>query len=152
MCVGLGACIRCLGQQVVDAPLGWEPVIQRLRRGPVHLLDPGTIICSPDFRVHHAGVLGHFAEEVLAVDQLEGPSPQGMELQSQPFELLFLPVRDKFDDVCLVEAAEVAESLADAVQRPGSRYNKLHLGKIANLAVIQIGHELVAQEVPDSRV
>ena len=58
-------------QQMVDAPLGWEPVFQRLFRGTVNLLDVGPVVHSADFRVPHPGVLGNFAEEVLTVNKLE---------------------------------------------------------------------------------
>ena len=103
-------------------------------------------------RVVDPRVLVDLAEEVLAVDRLEAPSPQRLELESQPLELHLLTVDHQLDYRPVGQPGLVGEHLVDSVPGSGAGRGELALGEIGNRAVVHVGRVLVRQEVADSRV
>ena len=52
----------------------------------------------------NARVLVHFAEKVLAVDQLQGPTPKRFELDAKAFEFQLLPTNGMARDLSALES------------------------------------------------
>ena len=50
----------------------------------------------------HAGILVDLAEQVLAVDQLQPPAPERLEVEAEAVELRLLPSRHEPDQVGVV--------------------------------------------------
>ena len=94
-------------------------------------------------------VLAHLAEQVLTVDQLQWPAPQVAKLQSLSGELLVLGLRNTADHVRLREITQRIEALGDPATGTGPWDDECHLVEIAQRAVVEVGYELVCQEVPD---
>ena len=72
-----------------------------------------------------------------------------MEVETQSLELTLLPIRHEFDDLGLVQAAAMNETLSDAVKRSRAWHDKLGLCEIRKFAVIDVDHVLVCKEVAD---
>src|SRR5688500_9129060 len=85
--------------RVVDAPLRRIPEADRGRVGLVDLLDPRPTADALNGGVRDASVLVGFAEEVLAVDELQGTAPQRAELDAQPLQFSLLVLRDPTNNV-----------------------------------------------------
>ena len=138
--------------QAIDAPLGGIPVLDRLRCGAIDLLDAGTIADAFEIRVLDAGILRDLAEEVLAVDELEPPAPEVTEPEAEPFELVLLTLGDHPDEVRFGQATKFREALSDTVQGTGAGDDELHLREVGDVAVVQVSHELVGEEIADGWV
>ena len=120
--------------------------------GTIDLFDARPTADPFDLRMLDAGVLRDFAEKVLAVDKLQPPAPEVTEPEAEPFELVLLTFGNHPDEVCFGKAAEVREALADAVQGTGAGDDELHLREVGDLAVVQVGNELVGEKIADGRV
>src|SRR4051812_49233167 len=118
---------------------------ERTRFIPLFDAGPPTFRCG--LWVHYARVLIDLAEQVLAVDRLERPSPKAAEAESQPTELLLGQLRHRVDDLVLRHAAGVAEALLNPAPCAGPRDHELGLLKARELAVVQVDGELERQEV-----
>src|ERR1700686_3404478 len=108
----------------VDAPLWWVPQLEAVADRPVFLLDARSVADAFHVGVGDARVLADFAEEVLAVNELQWSPEEGLERKSTLIEFFILALRDELDDVGFVETAEVAEALRDAVERAWSGNNE----------------------------
>ena len=62
--------------EAIDAPFGGIPVLDRLGRGTIDLLDAGTTAGPFNVGMLDSGILRDLAEEVLTVDELKSPSPE----------------------------------------------------------------------------
>jgi hypothetical protein len=116
------------------------------------LFDPRPVGDALHVRVTLASILSHLAKKVLAVDQLQRPSPEGSERDPEPLELDVLTLLHEPDHLGWGEAANILETLLDAVECPRPRYHKLILAERRNLAVVNVCDELVRQEIADRRV
>ena len=68
-----------------------------------------------------------FAEEVLAIDQLQPSSEQPAEFESKAYEVLLLRLCHVADDLGLDAARAATETLIDAIPRAGARDDELVL-------------------------
>jgi hypothetical protein len=89
----------------------------------------------------------HFAKEVLTVDQLQWPAPEGVEVESEPFELAFSDISDRANHFAIRETVSVFETFANAVACPRTCNYKLHLREIDHLTVVQIDCELKSEKI-----
>jgi hypothetical protein len=99
--------------------------------------------------VDDARVLVDFTEEVLAIDKVERPPPEGLKGKPKPLELRARALGDYANDVVLVEVGCIAETLPNAIARPRASYDEIHLRKVEDLAVVQIDGELEREKVPE---
>ena len=99
--------------------------------------------------VRYTGIFIRFAKQVLAVNKLQGPSPQVFKGDTQALKLLLLPVGHIPDYVGLRIAAKAAEALADAI--PGTRagHHKIHLTEAGQRTVVDVNGILISQEFTD---
>src|SRR5665213_1098168 len=88
---------------LVQLPFRRIEKLDRLRSGFEFLLDPRAARPSRDVRVRDARIFVDFAKQVLAVDQLEPPSPQRLKVEAQPLEFLLLQIGHEPDQFRLVE-------------------------------------------------
>jgi hypothetical protein len=102
--------------------------------------------------VNHPRVLVDLAEQILAVDQLERPSPQLLERQAGARKLGVRELGDRPDDIGVVESSRVREALRDAIACAGTRCHEVHLRKIDDLAVVEVDGELKREEAAQRRV
>ncbi len=91
--------------------------------------------------MRYARIFIDFAEQILAVDQLEPPAPERLEVETQPLELLLLQVGHQPDELGLVQAARIDEAFAQPVACPRAGHDEIHLAEIGELAVIDVGDE-----------
>src|SRR5579862_2313321 len=117
----------------MQVPLRWVPLRRGARCGDVALLDLGPPRCCGSVRMRYAGVLVDLAEQVLAVDELELPSPQIPERQPQALELVLRPFGHGADDLGLGEAPRVREALLDAAASPWPCNDEGHLREVDDL-------------------
>ena len=137
---------------VVDPPFRGEPDVDRSRQRTEPLLDPAPGPDALHLGVHDPGVLVDLAEEILAVDELERPTPEVLKPQAEPIELLLLAVSHEPDDFDLVVVAGVREAFPDTAPASGPRDDEVHLREVEHCRVVEVGHELVREERSDPRV
>ena len=110
---------RVYADLVVELPFGGIEELDRLWGRLELLLYADTAGLSRDLRVRHARIFVDLAEQVLAVDQLQSPPPERLEVDAQPLKLLLLKVRHQSDQLWLVQAARIDKTFAQAVACAG---------------------------------
>src|SRR5271168_3526685 len=100
----------------------------------------------------NARVLVHFAEEVLTVNQLQGPTPKRFELDAKALEFRVLPLGNNPDEIGFRQPANRLKALRDSAFCPRTRNDKLHLGEIRELAVAEVGRILIGKKITNHRV
>ena len=83
----------------VERPLGLKPIIDRFGIVAILLLDPRSSRSTENVRVADASVLVNLAEEILAIDQLQGASPESLEADVPHRKLFVLVLGDPTDEV-----------------------------------------------------
>jgi hypothetical protein len=101
-------------QLVIDAPFGREEQPDRLRGGSEPGFDP--LAGAGQLGGGLAAVFVGLAEQPLAVDGVQRPSPQPAERQAEASELLILPFGHPQHDLGRGVVAQVLEALLDAAQ------------------------------------
>src|SRR5579859_7912504 len=127
----------------VDAPLRGIPVADGRFERAVLLLDPHSAETAGDLGVGHPRVLSDLTVEILAIDELQRSPKQGAERQPTTGKLLLLSLGRQPNDVLLAHATTIRKALLDAITRTRSRNHELHLAEAGDLAVRQIGDELI---------
>ena len=61
---------------------------------------------------------------------------------------MLLVLRNQPDDVRFIQATQVFEALANAIQGSRARFDELHLGEVRQIAVVEVRHELIGEEAP----
>ena len=90
---------------LLDVPFRGEPCGQRFGVDTVGLFDPVPAADPSHFRMCNPGVLVDLAEQVLAVDELQRPSPEALKYQTKPVE--FYDLNPDFDRGILAVMAAI---------------------------------------------
>ena len=102
--------------------------------------------------MRHASILADLAEEVLAVYQMESAAPELLEMNAVSFEFLLLPGGHQSDEIRLAQAVRIGETLSETVAGAGTRHDEIHFVEVSEFTVIDVGDELVGEEVADCRI
>src|SRR4051794_35437613 len=94
----------------------------------------------------HTCVLVYLAKEVLAVDQVEWPAEEPVELQTESLEMFLLRLDRVANDLLLDPAGVGAETLPYAVQCSGPGDHELILVAVQHLRIVQVDRELEGEE------
>jgi hypothetical protein len=89
------------------------------------------------------GILIHFAEEVLAVDELEPSTPKGRELEPKRTKTILLSFRDETDYVGLRHPSQIRKALFNPALGSRPWHHEFILHEIGESAVIEIRNELI---------
>jgi len=119
---------------------------------PVYLLYTLPVRDSSDLRMSDPRVLRNLAEQILAVDWLQSPSKQAIEVKPSLRELYFLPVGHPLDHVFRGTPTGRAKTLGDAVQRARPGDHKLGLVEIEQRRVVEVDRILESEETAESGI
>src|SRR5450755_97525 len=137
------------GQLIVDAPFRGEEQLDWLGGGGEPGLD--ALAGAGQFRCGLTAVLVGLAEQALAVDGVQGPSPQAAEGQAETGELVFLVVGHPQDDLGRGVVTGTVEYLPDPAQGPWPGLGELVLAEADDAGVVQVDGGLVGHEVAHQR-
>ena len=84
--------------------------------------------------------------------RLQFPAPEVTELEAKAMEFVLLAFRNHSDKVRFGQTTKVSEALANAVEGTWAGNDELHFRKVSNVAVVQVGYELIGEEIADGRV
>lgn len=116
------------------------------------LLDTYAARQTGHIGVVNSCILVDFTEQILAIDQLQGPAPERLEFDPAPEEFLILMLRHPSSYVRLGVGTAIGETFLNARPRPGTGSNEFHLRKVQQSRVVEIGHILVGAEVANRRI
>ena len=75
-----------------------------------------------------------------------------MEVEPKTLELLLLQIGHQPDQFGLVQSARIDEAFAQPIACARAGHDEVHLAEIGDLAVVDVGDELIGEEVADRRI
>ena len=78
----------------------------------------------------NSGVLVNFTEQILAIDQLQRPTPKCLKLDPAPRKLFILMVRHPADQVWFGIGTAISEAFLNTGSGAGARSNEFHFREV----------------------
>src|SRR5207247_2576953 len=117
----------------------------------IFLLDARATGRSRNVRERYSCVLRNFTENILAIDQLEPPTPQRLEIDTELSEVPLLVVTHVADHVGRIQRFAAYKTLLNPIHFTRRRNDEVTFRKIGERTVVEVRRVLVSQEGPERR-